>query len=209
MKNNTTKLIERIIVVDDHPVVTQGIMEILSGIGNVKIIDGTKEEHITPPRYHNSLYIIDLELGHGSGFDEIVRLLQTAPGCKVLVYTMHEEPWIKARINSLDVDGAVSKSEPLTQLRRAVLAIMDGEKYFSEVFARRSEWNTDCETGKDMSEREREVLRLICSGCTSEEIARGMHLSVNTVLTYRKRLLDKFDATNTAQLTFLAKGFIN
>lgn len=122
---------------------------------------------------------------------------------------MHEEPWIKARINSLDVDGAVSKSEPLTQLRRAVLAIMDGEKYFSEVFARRSEWNTDCETGKDMSEREREVLRLICSGCTSEEIARGMHLSVNTVLTYRKRLLDKFDATNTAQLTFLAKGFIN
>lgn len=49
MKNNTTKLIERIIVVDDHPVVTQGIMEILSGIGNVKIIDGTKEEHITPP----------------------------------------------------------------------------------------------------------------------------------------------------------------
>lgn len=208
MKNNTTKPIERIIVVDDHPVVTQGIMEILSGIGNVKIIDGTKEEHITPP-HRKSLYIIDLELGHRSGFDKIIRLRQSTPGCRVLVYTMHEEPWIKARINSLDVDGAVSKSEPLTQLRRAVLAIMDGEKYFSEVFARRSEWNTDSETGKDMSEREREVLRLICSGCTSEEIAMAMHLSVNTVLTYRKRLLDKFDATNTAQLTFLAKGFIN
>lgn len=197
----------RIIVIDDHPIVAQGIMEIAHtcpDIGTVSL--GHKDE----PPHPDAIYIIDLELGHGdgNGFDIIERLTAEIPAKRILIYTMHEEPWVKAKICSLPIGGAVLKTEPVSLLRDAMEKLIHGATYFSPAFLHQREAHTAYDPTTEISERERQVLKLLCQGYTSQRIASQLNLSINTVQTYRRRVMEKFNATNVAELIYQTKGFV-
>lgn len=200
----TTDMTHHIAILDDHPIVAQGIADVLH------TIPGVKCRHTTPTDAANgtfTLYIIDLEMGDTTGFEIIASLRKTAPDCRILVYTMHEEPWVGTKIHQMGVDGAVSKTEPLPILRAAVQAVLNGQKYFSPAFEQPAAPPPGGSV-PELSTREQEVLRLITQGLTSEQIATRMCLSHNTVQTYRRRLMGKFNVSNVAQLIYNTKGLI-
>lgn len=197
----------RIIVIDDHPIVAQGIIEIARtcpGIGSVSL------GHSGDTPHRDALYIIDLELGHGeeNGFDIIEHLTAEIPANRILIYTMHEEPWVKAKICSLPIGGAVLKTEPVSLLREAMEKLLHGAVFFSPAFSRQRETHTTYDPATEISEREREVLKLLCQGYTSQRIAAELNLSINTIQTYRRRVMEKFNAANVAELIYQTKGFV-
>lgn len=197
--------ISHILIIDDHPIVAQGIADILSDLQDITV------EHISPdtPAYQRPvLYIIDLELGDITGFDIIERIRQNNPTQKILVYTMHDEPWVKARLHAMDVDGAVAKSESPAILLEAVKAILDGTIYFSPAFTIPPDTGAESSHTHELSTREKEVIRYICNGLTSDDIAEKMYLSINTINTYRRRIMTKLNVSNTAELIFQTKGLI-
>lgn len=194
-----------VVVLDDHPIVAGGIVALVRNMPDISGVSCGAPATGAPSGH--TLYIVDLEMGPDSGFDVIQRLLDT-PGTHILVYTMHDEPWIKARLRQYPIDGAVAKSEPISMLRDAVESILHGRRYFSPVFHTDADEAVSLTPKSDISGREREVLRLLCCGLTSEQIATQLCVSVNTVKTYRRRLLDKFNVGNVAELIYQAKGFI-
>lgn len=202
---HTTPTNHNILILDDHPIVAQGIRDLVSSIPGVTSVEATSAEAVATNAF---LYIVDLELGHRNGFDMINRLRKNNPDCRILVYTMHDEPWIKSKLHQHHVDGAVAKSEPTSFLCEAVAAIMAGQRFFSPAFDLSYETMVETQLSGNISERERQVLKALSDGETSETISKRMGVSLNTIQTYRRRLLEKFNVTNTAQLIYVTKGMI-
>lgn len=203
------KTIYKVLIVDDHPIVAQGIKRIVSSIEDVECTEVGNSEQLkllldsTDADF--DLCVMDLELPGVDGFELIELLHRQMPHCRILIYTMHDEIWYVARLAQVGmrmyVSGAVSKSAHIDELRLAIQQIKGGGEYFSEAFLRL----TQREKGDNLSvprlsNREYEVIVLLSKGLSTTEIADRLFLSVNTIQTYRRRLLDKFQAKNVAEL---------
>ncbi|MBQ3630373.1 MAG: response regulator transcription factor [Prevotella sp.] len=208
----------RIIALDDHPMVLEGISHILTAMPNVTVEGVTSQrqllEQLEGGRQFD-LFILDLELSDADGFDVLKAIRHHAPDTAVLIYTMHEEPWILARLARLDIQGVVSKSNPVGKLSEAVAVIRDGGTYYNEALMQQlailTDNNTDVMKSSpafQLSEREQQVLQCISEGMTTPEISDRLFISTNTVGTYRLRLMKKFDAHNVAQLIAKAQRFL-
>lgn len=190
--------------------IARGIAYLLQtqlGLSDISLIDS----NIKPNHDNTSgdtIYILNIEVGIAdcNGFDLIEYINKHEKSAKIIVFTMHEEPWIKAKLHTLDIDGAVSKNEAADEIIKAIKAIAKGEKYFSPAFSFRH--SLDAVTPPTLSQREREVLKMLCKGLTSDEIADQLHISANTVNTYRRRLMEKLNVTNVAELIYQTKGLI-
>jgi DNA-binding NarL/FixJ family response regulator len=157
------------------------------------------------------LFILDLELPDTDGFEAIATIRRCCPGAALLIFTMHEEPWVLAKLARLDIQGVVAKSSPVSELLQAVTAIRAGQTYYNDSFVdfleklqERPASGLISGDGFQLSERELEVLRCITRGLNTSQISEELFLSQNTVGTYRTRLMRKLDAHNVAQL--IAKG---
>lgn len=151
--------------------------------------------------------IIDLELPEINGFQLIHLLQEQMPDCKILIYTMHEEPWVIAKLAEEEISGAVSKNASTSELKQAINQIRLGHKYFSEVFSilHKKQINIDLHKIPELSKREKEVLTYLSEGLSTSEISDLLCLSTNTIQTYRKRLMEKLEAKNVAELVYTRK----
>ena len=207
-----------ILALDDHPMVLEGMTNLLSD-------DSTRVQGVTTSAQlftlldggqRFDLFILDLELPGVDGFEALKAIREQCPDAAILIYTMHEEPWILARLARLDIQGVVSKNRPVSTLVEAIAAIRKGDTYYNEAFLHQLELYTatpvaDTLKGSpafQLSARERQVLQCICQGMTTPEIADLLFLSANTVGTYRHRLMAKFGAHNVAQLMAKARKFM-
>ena len=102
----------RILVIDDHPIVAEGIIALASQLEGVTCKGATcaKDVEQLTLKERFDLCIIDLELPDMNGFQLISHLHSQIPKCGILIYTMHEEPWIIAKLSTLNINGAVSKN---------------------------------------------------------------------------------------------------
>ena len=209
----------RILALDDHPMVLEGITHLLEADGSntVQGVGSSAElfEQLSGGQRFD-LFILDLELPDVDGFEALKTIRRQCPKAAILIYTMHEEPWVLARLARLDIQGVVSKNRPVSTLVEAIDAICKGETYYNEAFLQQLELLTSEQPVDPMksspafqlSEREQQVLRCISEGMTTPEIADRLFLSTNTVGTYRHRLMTKFKAHNVAQLITKAQRFL-
>lgn len=200
MNSDTYKLL----IIDDHPIVAEGIAVIASRQKDITCKSVTCLNDLLSAIVSEQfdLCITDLEFPETNGF-QFIRLLQDKmPSCKILIYTMHEEPWVIARLSDLTISGAVSKHANTSELSTAITAIRMGNKFFSEVFAVLRKRKSTIESPKmpELSKREKEVLTYLSEGLRTSEIAALLCLSTNTIQTYRKRLMEKLNAKNVAEL---------
>lgn len=187
----------RILAIDDHPIVLQGIQALATELHNVSCTTKTdiRLEDL-PEDSAFDLCILDLGLCGKQSGDFIARLRTRMPSCRILVYTMHEEPWIADELVGLDVEGAVSKNSPLNELREAIHALRDGRRYYDPTFAQLMRPST-C---NGLTWQETQVLKHIMNGLSNVEIARTMSLSINTIKTHRRKIMQKLEASNVMQL---------
>lgn len=205
----------RILAVDDHPVVLEGIRLIASRIEGVQCegVPGIRqmEQALTDKNY--DMYILDLEFPDTDGFCIINLLRHRKPDSNIIIYTMHEEPWVLARLADLKINGVISKNADASELCKAIETVKNGNTYFSKAFLELTEKKTGCIPSSNgnafrLSEREKEILAYLTHGLSSSEIADQMFLSINTIQTYRKRLMAKLKAKNVADLVVKGKDLV-
>lgn len=201
-------IIYKLLIIDDHPIVAEGIAAIASQQKDIVCKRITCMDDLLPVLASETfdLCISDLEFPDTNGFQIIQLLQEKIPACKILIYTMHEEPWVIARLSEQKISGAVSKHAPTSELSTAITQIRCGNKYFSDTFAALNKRKTTNDLHKipELSKREKEVLTYLSEGLSTSDISALLCLSSNTIQTYRKRLMEKLEAKNVAEL--VSKG---
>ena len=201
----------RILIADDHAVVRQGLILILgqafplAEFGEAADSRQTIEAALKQPW---DLVILDLSMPGRSGLEALKELKTQRPDLPVLVLSMHPEQQYAVRAFRAGAAGYLTKANASAELVKAVEHILAGGRYVSAALGE----ELASELGgpgrgmlhDQLSDRELEVLRLIASGGTVKEIAAELTLSVNTISTYRTRILEKMKMRTSAELTHYA-----
>ncbi len=199
--NKTIEHSARILVVDDHPIVRKGIAALLCHTTAATIAEAScAAEAIDISRKQSvDIAVIDLELPDANGLQLITRLRCTMPKTRFVVYTMHEEPWIIDELQDANVDAIVLKGDDPYELQMAVESVKMGIEYYSSRFKK-------CAGNAPghLTEREKEVLQMMCDGMSSKLIAEKMCVSENTVEYHRKQILRRIGAKNNVQAVSIA-----
>lgn len=206
----------RILLIDDHDLVLQGLKRIveysLPEIKNVCTASSGREVEMLTASRHFDLFVLDMELPDVSGMDLIVTLRERDPHARILVNTMHEEIWYVKNLLQIGVEGILFKSTDSGKITEAIRQVLAGGTYYCP-FAehiRGQMKRVEEKRPEDLTVRELDVLKRISEGKNTQEIARELCVSTNTVDTHRRHLLDKLGARNVADLimTAIAKGII-
>ena len=197
----------RILIVDDHPIVRQGLKQTLADAAEI----GEISEAATP---HDALdfvrqrewdaVILDIGLPGRGGLEVLKDIKQAAPRLPVLILSMHAEEQYAVRAIRAGAAGYLTKEAAPEKLVDAVRRVASGGRYISPDLAERLATELAADATRPfhalLSDREFDVLRLIASGQTVGEIAGRLSLSVKTVSTYRARILEKMRLKNNAEL---------
>ena len=206
----------RILLVDDHDLVLQGLKRIvecsLPEIKNVCTASSGQEALLLIASQRFNLFVLDMELPDISGMDIIVRIREKDPQARIIVNTMHEELWFTKNLIQCSVDGILFKSIDSTKIAEAIRRVLDGETYYCPYaeHVRAQMKRSDEGRREELTLRELDVLKRISEGKNTQEIAQELCVSTNTVDTHRRHLMDKLDARNVADLimTAISKGII-
>ena len=206
----------RLLLVDDHPVLRAGVRRLVtSELSFTEVAEaGTAAEVFAAlARGRWDLVVLDLSLPSLVGVDGVRRILETCPECQVLVYTMQPAAQHAVRALRAGARGYLTKDAPPDELLRAARRIVGGGRYISDEVADQLAASVSADerpAHERLSDREHQVLRLLCDGRAVKQIAAELHLSVKTVSTYRTRLLAKLGVGSTAELVryALAAGLL-
>lgn len=197
----------RIVVVDDHAVVREGLVRILEGTGRgFSVAEASSGFQALEwlRRHPADLAIVDLSMPGMSGIDLIRRIRSEFPATAVLVLSMHAEEQYAMRAFKAGASGYVTKDRAGTELVDAVMKVARGGAYVTESLAERvvQQLNGTAEVPRHerLSDRELEVLRRIVAGERLADIANALHLSIKTVSTHKRRIQDKLGLPSTAAL---------
>ncbi len=197
-----------VLIVDDHAVVRRGLAEILtdefSGV-EVGHADNVADARHYLRQQQWDLAIIDIALPEESGLMLLKEMREAWPELPVLVLSFHPEKRYALRALRAGAAGYLTKEAAPRELVSAVRKVLDGGKYVTQSIAERLAFSVEDGTGEApherLSDREYQVMVRIASGKTVSQIADEMHLSVNTISTYRSRLLDKMNMETNAEVT--------
>ncbi|MDE5881820.1 MAG: response regulator transcription factor [Muribaculaceae bacterium] len=199
-------------VVDDHPLIREGMIAVLLRGGATDIEQFSNATELIQKLDSGNkfdFFILDLELPDLDGFVLIEMIRARNPQAKIIVSTVHDEIWTLRKLLSRDVNAIIYKSGSGNEITNAIHSILDGNNYYCDEV--KSVMNTVDDKLIHPSSRELEVLLQIAQGKTSREIAGALFVSVNTVETHRKALFNKLGAVNVADLIIKAidKGYLN
>ncbi|UCF74084.1 MAG: response regulator transcription factor [Deltaproteobacteria bacterium] len=211
----------RIVIVEDHTILREGLRALLSSSPDFEIVGEAEDgrgaiqcvENVKP-----DLVLMDLSMPRMNGMDAIREIKKLCPGTKILALTVHKaEEYVRATLQA-GADGYVLKDATHPELVMAIKSVLAGKPYLSPGVSEkviegylegrkrlkfRSGWDI-------LTQREREILKLIAEGHKNKEIADYLCLSVKTVETHRANLMRKLDLHDLSALTTFAveKGLI-
>lgn len=196
-----------VLVIDDHPVVRQGVRQVLSdGCGDLVVGEaGSAREAMVRLRGARwDVVILDLSLRDRSGLELLKDLKAEWPDLPVLVLTIFVEEHYAARVLKAGAAGFLTKDAIPEELRTAVASVAHGQRYLSPSLAQKLAWQVGAKRGRSgherLSDRELQVLGLIATGYRLTDAAKRLGLSVKTISTYRSRILTKMGLDTTAEL---------
>ncbi len=196
----------RILLVDDHPVVRQGIKQILTEAFHLVEVGEAESaaEALTEVRSAEwDVVVLDLTMPGVSGLELLRDIHRERPELPILVLSIHPAEQFARRTIHAGASAYLTKHTGPTELVRAIDALMSGAVYVSPVTdpadqAEARERGARIHEG--LSDREYQVLRMMGRGKTVSQIAAEISLSVKTVSTYRARVLEKMNMRTTAEL---------
>ena len=211
----------RILLADDHAMVRAGIRALLSQTPDFEVVgesDNGRDAVRAVGELKPQVVLMDLTMPGMNGMEAIMDIKRRYPDTRVLVLTLHKtEEFIRASLKA-GADGYILKEGTPSELRAAVRNVSNGEKYLSAdvsgIMASRDSsaaGSSTANTTWDMlTQREREVLKLVAEKNSNKEIAKFLFLSVRTVEKHRASLMAKLGIRNVAALTAYAieKGLV-
>lgn len=199
---------KKILIVDDHPIVRDGLKQILADADGL-VVGGeaaSADEALSLVRQADwDLVVLDITLPGRTGIDLMRDLRRERPALPVLMLSIHPEEELGVRAVKAGAAGYLNKECASDDLVRAIQLIVTGNKYVSRFLAERLIEEIQRDTAKPphemLSDREYEVMSLVAAGKSMKEIAAALSLSKSTVSTYRSRILDKLKVRSNAEIT--------
>ena len=209
----------RVLLVDDHAVVREGLRALLSDDQRFEIVgeaaDGVAALSAAE-RLHPDVVVLDVSIPGLNGAQVTRRLKSSQPDVRTLALTVHEEGGYLRSLMDAGASGYVLKRSAPAELLRAIEVIGDGGTYLdssiaSQLIGRLGQRRPIDEPSAALSEREREVVQLVAHGYSNKEIAERLNVSVKTIETYRYRATDKLGLQGRADLVRYAinQGWLN
>ncbi len=206
MQNNGSQSeVRRVLIVDDHPVVRQGIKLMVNAQPDLTVVGEAQTEQDARRLVRElrpDALVVDLSLDQGDGFNVVRDVHAHFPHIRVLVLSMHDEAVYAERLLSQGAAGYIMKQAATDQLITALRAVLRGERFISETLkanlAQRDA--DDGDSASRLSARELQVISLIGQGLGTREIAENLSLSVKTVETHRLTIKRKLALDTNAQL---------
>jgi len=197
----------KILLVDDHIIIRKGLLEILrrefSDCQFFEASNGIEAlSHIKETKF--SLALMDISMPKLSGIEVLKQVRALGIKTPIIILSMQPENQYAIRVLKAGAHGFLNKDSLPETLIKAAKRVLSGKKYISEMVADMLVDNVGVKKEGTLiellSDREMEVFQLISSGKTLTEISNDMSLSVNTVSTYRSRILQKLGLKNNAML---------
>ena len=207
----------RILIVDDHAVVRAGLKLLVNGENDLEAVGeaGSARDAIFRTReLKPDVILLDVVMPGESGIEVLPQLLKESPESKVLVLSMQDEPRYVREAFESGASGYVLKEAADSELVAAIREVAGGGRYVNpelgvRMVAAESEERKRAEEDP-LSDREREVLRLLALGHTNQEIAKQLYISVRTAETHRAHIMQKLHLSSRAELVrhALAQGLL-
>jgi DNA-binding NarL/FixJ family response regulator len=202
-------LMIRILLVDDHEIVLQGLRILVAALPDITVAGALSDSNQVTDFLANTavdILISDLNMPGCNGLDLTRQIRQAYPAVKILMLTMTDDAASIRQAIQAGVHGYVLKRTGPDELQKAMQAIMQGRRFFGEniVSLLAQERTTPDGPFAVLSDREMEVLILIATEHATADIANHLFISVNTVETHRRHLLQKLNVKNVAGLVRLA-----
>ena len=196
-----------ILIADDHPIIRQGIRQILGDLpGETNIEDaGSANELLS--KIDNTVFdviILDISMPGRSGLDTMMEIKAKHPSVPVLILSMHPEEQYAFRALKSGASGYLTKDSAPLELIQAVQKVLSGSRYITSSLAEKMADNLLDESDKplhhQLSNREYEVLCKIAEGKNINLIAEELFISEKTISTYRSRILEKLNMSSNTEL---------
>jgi len=207
----------RVLIVDDHAVVRSGLRRVLDAEPDIETVAEAADADravFEAIEHKPDVVLLDVTMPGKSGIEGIPALLQAASEAKVLMLSMQNDPHYVREAFEAGARGYVLKEAADTEVVDAIRAVAAGERYVhpalgAKLVQAESEERRRAEEDP-LSDREREVLRLLALGHTNQEIAKMLYISVRTAETHRAHIMQKLGLTSRAQLVSyaLAEGLL-
>ena len=201
----------KILIADDHPIVRQGLKQILLEEFERPVLgeaQNCQEVLELVQKQDWDVVVLDISMPGRGGLEVLRELKQARPKLPVLILSLHPEDQYAVRALRAGAAGYMTKEVAPEELVKAIKKIREGGKYVSPTLAEKIAFDLEKETGnllhETLSDREYQVMMLIASGKKLSEIAEELSLSVKTIGTYRTRILEKMKMKTNAELTFYA-----
>lgn len=213
-----TRSTARLLVVDDHPIVRDGLVQLLGRAPGLVVVTavGSQEEARQAVRQHEvDLALVDLMIGASDSLALISELVAERPTLKVLVVSALSQSVYAERALRAGAAGYIMKSAETPELLLAISSVLEGRVYlcpkifvslFRGVLHRSAAASSSGAAG--LSDRELQVFQLIGAGLPNREIARNLGISVKTVETHRENLKVKLGLNNSSELAASAQDFV-
>jgi DNA-binding NarL/FixJ family response regulator len=201
----------KILVVDDHVIVREGLKRILLDTPDMVVADeASNSQEVTKKIWDNDydLILLDISLPGRSGLDVLKQLKCTKPEVPILILSVHPEEQYALRSLRAGAAGYLTKQSAPDELVGAIRKVANGRKYITSSIGEKLAFGLEVDSRKlpheTLSDREYQVMCMIGSGKTVKEIAETLSLSVKTISTHRTHILNKMQMNNNAQLTHYA-----
>ncbi|UCE99333.1 MAG: response regulator transcription factor [Planctomycetota bacterium] len=200
----------KILIVDDHPIVRQGLAELINQEKDLTVCGQAEDAHQAMQAIRSlkpDIVVVDILLKQTSGMELIKDINVRYPNLAILALSMHEEFLYAERALRAGAKGYIMKAEATEKVIIAIRKVLSGDIYLSEPMAAKIihklvGGGADVGTSAidRLSDRELEVFHLVGQGYRTQQIAEKLHLSVKTIETYRAHIKEKLNLTDAAEL---------
>lgn len=204
----------RVLLVDDHQIVRDGLQSMLTRQMDIEVVgesDNGRDGIAAARQLHPDVVVMDIGMRELNGIDATRQLLAEMPDVRVVALSMHSDRRYVSEMLAAGASGYLLKDSAFDELAEALRTVASGGRYLSqgvadivvEDYIDRVMGRGDSAAptpAMNLSAREREVLQLIGEGLSTKEVAARLHLSVKTVETHRRQIMDKLGIYNIAGL---------
>lgn len=202
----------KVLLVDDHTVVRQGLRALLGGHEDLEIVgeaENGRDAVTLAAKLQPDVVLMDLAMPFSNGMEATRRVLKTVPSTKVLVLTSYHDDECVTQLMRAGASGYLVKQTAANELPQAIREVRRGNSFFSPTVAKNLTYaakaafrnGSENKNGRELTVREEEVLKLIADGCSNKEAAEKLGISIKTIEKHRQQVMNKLNIHEAAGLT--------
>ena len=205
----------KILLVDDHKIMREGLRSLIAKQAGMEVVaeaeNGRTAIKLTR-RFKPDVIIMDIHMPDLNGIDASRQIVAEFPGTKIIAFSMHTNHHFVAGALKAGVSGYLQKDSAFEELAQAIRTVVANQTYLSHQIAgdvvkgyvEKLAADESAAPAAFLTAREREALQLYAEGRTTKQIADRLNISVKTVDTHRRHIMEKLDITSIAELTKFA-----